>query len=293
LEEVSKSLEQLEIEINVYKKQTADGIIEIGKRLIEAKAQLQHGEWGKWLEEKVDFTQNTANRFMRIASNYESTYNLGTEKLFKLLEIPKEEREEFIEENNVRDMTVKELQKVIKEKKEAEENAENLKVSHSMLKRLFEETHEKAVQLEQKLIEQKPQIIEKEVVKEVIPSEIQSKIKRLESDLQAYKLEAETYRNDSNKLKQIKDSIKHLESHRNKLNEYIFQTENLSKLKSSILVTLKNDLSPLRYSGLIEASKNNPELKQSLEEILQVVKNWLDDMTRELITNYESEVIEL
>ena len=44
--------------------------IEIGRRLTEAKAQLKHGEWGKWLEESVDFSQSRANKLMRIFKEY-------------------------------------------------------------------------------------------------------------------------------------------------------------------------------------------------------------------------------
>ncbi|PSM59024.1 hypothetical protein C4L39_03970 [Clostridium diolis] len=114
------------IGVNFYKQQTAIGIIEIGKRLIEAKEQVSHGEWGKWLEEKVEFTQSTATRFMKCYNEYDAnfvaTHNLGTDKLFKLLTIPQEEREDFISKphevngqtKTVEDMTSRELQKIIK-----------------------------------------------------------------------------------------------------------------------------------------------------------------------------------
>lgn len=113
---IVRSLEVIEAEINFYKQQTATGIIEIGKRLIEAKEQLQHGKWGKWLEEKVDFSHNTANKFMRVAkefSNCESVKNLGTRKLFLLLDLPAKKREEFIEQNNLEKMTTRLLEEKI------------------------------------------------------------------------------------------------------------------------------------------------------------------------------------
>ena len=140
-------IKQIELEINFYKEQTAKNIIEIGKRLIQAKEMLPHGEWGKWLEEKVEFTQQTANKFMRVASEmgeYASMRNLGTAKLFSLLSLPSSDREEFIESNPVEDMTTRELQQAIKEKKELEKQVEELK-------------------------NQEPEIIEveKEVIKEV------------------------------------------------------------------------------------------------------------------------------
>ena len=127
MNEVQQSnLYQLEAEITVLKHQTAQNIIEIGKRLIQAKELVPHGEWGRWLEEKVDISQWTANRFMKVAkefSNYGSINNLSQTKIFALLEVPKEERETFIEENPVEDLTTRELAKAIKEKKELEERA--------------------------------------------------------------------------------------------------------------------------------------------------------------------------
>jgi len=63
-------IDTLTIEILILKQQTAQNIIEIGKRLVSAKQGLPHGEWGKYLKEKVDFSQVTANKFMRISEEY-------------------------------------------------------------------------------------------------------------------------------------------------------------------------------------------------------------------------------
>jgi len=80
--------------------------VEIGRRLTEAKALLKYGEWGKWLEESVDFSQSRANKLMRIfkeygagqltSSNSDSNPNLNYSQAVLLLGIPKEERAQFI-----------------------------------------------------------------------------------------------------------------------------------------------------------------------------------------------------
>lgn len=46
--------------------------VEIGRRLVEAKDLLPHGEWGKWLREKVEFSQSSANNFMKLLKNTET-----------------------------------------------------------------------------------------------------------------------------------------------------------------------------------------------------------------------------
>src|SRR5690554_982024 len=63
-------------EINQIKDQTRKMVlfnaIEIGRRLVEAKQYVSHGEWGQWLQESVDFSQSTANNLMRIFEEYGS-----------------------------------------------------------------------------------------------------------------------------------------------------------------------------------------------------------------------------
>ena len=113
------SLEKIEKEIITLKNQTAENMIQIGCKLIEAKKQLSHGEWGVWLENKVEFSQRTANQFMRIAkefgSNSQAISNLEITKVGLLLDVPTEKREEFIEKHDLKSMSTREIKKVIKE----------------------------------------------------------------------------------------------------------------------------------------------------------------------------------
>lgn len=44
--------------------------IEIGRKLVEAKAMLPYGQWGQWLKEEVEFSQSSAQNFMRIFEEY-------------------------------------------------------------------------------------------------------------------------------------------------------------------------------------------------------------------------------
>lgn len=129
--EVERPIEIIENEILFFKHQASASMLEIGRRLIEAKAQLQHGEWKPWLEEKVEFSVRTAQRLMRIAEGYKESDTvtlLGTRKALALLAFEDSEREEFIaekhevngEEKSVVDMTSAELEEAIRMRKEAE-----------------------------------------------------------------------------------------------------------------------------------------------------------------------------
>lgn len=122
--EKNVDLEKIESEIIALKNQTAQNIIQIGYKLIEAKEKLPHGEWGSWLENKVEFSQRTANQFMRIAkefgSNSEVLTDLGITKVGLLLDVPTEKREEFIENYDLKSMSTRELKKAIKQLKNDE-----------------------------------------------------------------------------------------------------------------------------------------------------------------------------
>lgn len=109
-----------EIETNIIrlKQKTAENIIQIGLELCRAKDKLSHGEWGDWLRSKLDFSQRTASTYMNIAktfgSNSQAISNLSVTKIGMLLDVPEDKRENFIEEHNVKDMTIRELKAVIK-----------------------------------------------------------------------------------------------------------------------------------------------------------------------------------
>ena len=105
-----------------------EATINAGMGLIEAKRKLKHGEWGTWLAEHFGLSARQAQRLMVIARNYGSNTtlvsHLGQTKALALLALPESEREEFIAENNVVDMTSRELEKAIKERDEARKAAE-------------------------------------------------------------------------------------------------------------------------------------------------------------------------
>lgn len=134
-----RDIETVTQEIQIIKRQAENFIlqsaIEIGRRLQEAKALIPHGEWGAYLKERVEFSQSTANNFMKIAEEYgdeqitffgvsaksQALGNLNYTKALRLLALPAEERESFLEENDVENMSTRELERAIRERDEAKE----------------------------------------------------------------------------------------------------------------------------------------------------------------------------
>jgi hypothetical protein len=53
-------------------KQTAQGIVEIGQRLIEVKERLGHGGFLPWLEGKFGWNERTARKWMNVTKTFKS-----------------------------------------------------------------------------------------------------------------------------------------------------------------------------------------------------------------------------
>lgn len=129
-------------EINSIKNQTRNIVlfnsIEIGRRLVEAKGIMEHGNFGEWLKNAVDYSQSTANNLMKIYEEYgadqgalfgdnansQTLGNLTYSQAVALLGIPREEREAFVKENDVEALSVRKLQELVKERELQLEAAE-------------------------------------------------------------------------------------------------------------------------------------------------------------------------
>ena len=132
------------IEINSIKEQTRNMVlyssIEIGRRLVEVKSMLEHGEWSAWLKDSVEYSQRTATNLMRIFDEYganqisffgdnakrQAFANLSYSQAVALLGVPEDARAKFIKDNDTENMSVRELQQAIKERDQAQKEKEEL-----------------------------------------------------------------------------------------------------------------------------------------------------------------------
>lgn len=110
-------------------KQGALYYVEGGRRLVEAKRRLKHGQWQEWLKANFSFSHDTAANFMKLAerfggANYETFRNFKPAVLIKMLALPVGDEDAFIEAQAaagkpVEDLTAREVQKAVKEWKNA------------------------------------------------------------------------------------------------------------------------------------------------------------------------------
>ena len=157
-------------------------IIEIGKRLTEAKALVPHGEWGLWLKNQVSYSQSTATNYMKIYEEYSDTLpnsqalaNLTYSKAVALLAVEKEEREDFATSNDIDNKSSREIQRLIKERNEANKKAE--KAEEQM--EVYKEYQDKAKEAEIKANEAEADLLKAQLEKK----SLEDQIKTLEATL--------------------------------------------------------------------------------------------------------------
>ena len=129
-----RTIEAVTGDILEAQRKGGEAVLTIGRCLIEAKDMLRHGEWLPWLAEKVGYSEKTAQNFMRLArefSNPQAIADLGATKALKLLALPADEREQFVADHNVIDMTTRQLEAAIKERDEARAHAQQAEQERS------------------------------------------------------------------------------------------------------------------------------------------------------------------
>ena len=114
--------------------------IEIGRRLVEAKEMLNHGEWLPWLKRETEFSERSAQNYMKVFNEYgaaqlglfgpetntQTFADLPISKALAMLSLPESERESFAEEVGAESLSVRELEEKVKERTaELEEKARN------------------------------------------------------------------------------------------------------------------------------------------------------------------------
>lgn len=263
------NLEKATAKILMLKEQTAQNIIEIGKTLIEVKGKLEYGEFGQWLENKVEFSHQTANKFMKVAtefSDYAPVRNLGTRKLFALAGLDEENRQEVMQENDVENMTTRELEQVVKEKKEIKKQLEEEQEYSQELQEAIKQKEEQIRNLQNEIENvTKPavQTIEKEIVKEIVPQELILEKKSLETEVEELRKRAEKAENTLKNIR-LEDNLK---------KDEVFDTAKLDMLLFNIRDFLDKNS---KFTYLKEDLQNiPPKKKKFVEQRVNSIKEWV------------------
>ena len=213
----NKSTEQLTAEVNVRYHQ-AEGLASMsammladaGRRLIEIKGRIPHGQFETWCADNLEFSKSKAEKMMKLAervadenslfSKTETFTDIGISRVWALLAAPEEVAAEVIETNDVESMTVRELKaelaRVKDEKEAAERKAEMIdhnnddirKELASMQRKLSETVSEQEFAEMQAAAQAQKEDLTKELSEaKAEAADIQAKLDKAKEDLKKQK----------------------------------------------------------------------------------------------------------
>lgn len=278
---VERTPENIATEINNIKDHAKiiliNSSIEIGKRLVEAKDIVPHGEWGKWLQEKVSYSQRTADNLMKIYNEYGSSNSLvsneDSQAIAKLnytqavllLGMSQEDRADFIKNSDIDNMTTRELKQAINDRDAARKEKQEIESKYNKVKQDIEQisdTNEK-VKLDNRKYYEEAQSLRKTV------NELNNKIQTLDKKTIAISKgatdeEIEKVKNDTQKEYDIKISALNIEKE---------AAENRIK-ELELKVNKQNNDGVVKYSVVFDEVVNNFNgLLDALNQIKQTGDN--------------------
>ncbi|MBK3312558.1 MULTISPECIES: DUF3102 domain-containing protein [Bacillales] len=217
---LSNDINVITAEIKSYQQIAGQSIFEMGKRLKHVKENdLAHGEFAKWAKETFGFHATTTSRMIAAYDQFgeiSDVAKIGNGQIFEMLTLPSNiDRQQFIEQphiipstgeqKTVDEMTVRELREVKKSLKEKDKLLEQAERKMQESQRELEQAR-KSEQVAMKQLEnvhnQEPQVIEKEIVKEVpvVPDDLLNEIERLKVENQEYRDNADFYKQKADAL---------------------------------------------------------------------------------------------
>lgn len=262
---INRDAGMIAYEINIIKDQTnkflLQSSIEIGNRLKEAKEMIGHGKWEKWLGKEVSYSNRTASNLMRIYDEYgdnllkdpnrKSIADLNYTQAIAMLKLDFDERENFVLENDVKEMSVKELNDSINEKLELKREKETLE---KKLKTLENKESELGVELQEKI----------------------KKIKEYETSV----------KEKTSEVLKLKKAIEKIESSDSDANELSSLQSEIDERQSEII---KKDIEIKKLKDKLKEKPKEVEIKQIAYETPPAVLKELEDLKAKLGAS-ESEV---
>ena len=121
----ARSLDEIRASLAVHIRTAAESCIRAGWDLMDAKAQLGHGNWLPFLAE-YGISSSTAANWMRVAREISldsPLAKLQPTTVLALLAVPAEEREQFAQENQADEKSAAEIRRLIEERNRAMEAA--------------------------------------------------------------------------------------------------------------------------------------------------------------------------
>ena len=278
-------------------KTAIEGAIQIGERLQEAKELAGHGNFGQWCQENLNYSQDTAQKFMKLAREYGGqnnvlantamSRNFSISNALSLLKVPEEDREQFVEEHQVEDMTNKELEEEIRQLNEEKASRER---KIEVLNNSMRNEAEKLLQAQHEIEDLKRQLDDASV-EAVDPKEVEklkAKLEKTEAALEKEKEKLKKEKDDrqaaiDKELKaagdamqeQAKKSIESLQKEVDRLKRREQKAGNETLLKFKILVDQLQDV--FRQAGECILAEEDQEKADKMNAALRAVLQSMEE----------------
>lgn len=278
--QLSNNLTTIETEIKSYQNIAGQSIFEIGRRLKHVKENdLAHGEFGNWLK-NINLDRTQAHRFIKVSEEIKDvgTYqHLGLRALSEIASLPEPERtKEHVtssgETKTPDEMTVRELRELKKQIKQRDEQNAQLQSQVEQAQRSESIARKQLEEVENR----EPEVIEREVVKEVVPDDVKRQ-------LEQFKQKFERESNNANELRNELQRYRNSFSDPNQAYEEKELTRleressiNAHKIAISIQNFIKeNSVETYRLDTVIKA---NPKSKERLQENVALLKEFTSNL---------------
>lgn len=288
---LSDDLNILTSEIVGFQKLAGQSIWEIGKRLKHIKENdLAHGQFMEWYQ-SIGLDKDFVSKSIKIAEelpNFETLRNLGTTALHLLATLPDDEKQTQLDRiENGDNPTVRELQEVKRQLKLSQADNERLKVQNE--------------NLAEQALSKTEKVVEKEVVREVVPNDYQffkSNYEASERNNEFYKKQNSELREEMKELERIIKEQQQNKASREELSELeerkqaiSFELDSLKKIVAlnEAVETFLTTHASLQYSSDFSNLYSNRDLTLSLLDTINRLEKWIDDIKSELP---KSEIIE-
>ncbi|QDW99059.1 DUF3102 domain-containing protein [Staphylococcus agnetis] len=279
--QLSNDLITIETEIKSYQNVAGQSIFEIGRRLKHVKENdLAHGEFGKWLE-KVNLNQRVAQQMIKIYDTPElktrMSSNLGMQALYEIATLPEPERtKEHVtssgETKTPDEMTVRELRELKKQIKQRDEQNAQLQSQLEQAQRSESIARKQLEEVENR----EPEVIEREVVKEVVPDDVKQQLEQFK----------QKFERESNNANELRDELQRYRNSFSDPNQAYEEKEltrleressiNAHKIAISIQNFIKeNSVETYRLDTVIKA---NPKSKERLQENVDLLKEFTSNL---------------
>lgn len=138
----SQRLERLATDAQFYSGSIVRNWMELGRVLKEAKPLIPHGEWQGWILKNTGLTVRSAQQTIQLYErfgNMPELQGVDKSKLMKLLPLAAEDAAAFARENDLREMSAREIGRAVREDEIDDEEAERGREEAEKVKALRDE----------------------------------------------------------------------------------------------------------------------------------------------------------